>query len=155
MKNEIERSEYLINLYYDKEISRKEENELFEILSDNEAARELFRKMRMIEGEVSLQKEAFPEQLDAKILNQLSSISSVKKNNNSELISILKYAAVIVFAVITSYLFFLNTQYASNLERAEKQIKKQEVLINQVINNMPAAEVTPNQTEQIVIVSNL
>ncbi|GJQ62057.1 MAG: hypothetical protein SCALA702_11100 [Melioribacteraceae bacterium] len=155
MKNKIERSEYLINLYYDKEISRKEENELFEILSDNEAARELFKKMRMIEGEVSLQKEAFPEQLDAKILNQLSSISSVKKNNNSELISILKYAAVIVFAVITSYLFFLNTQYASNLERAEKQIKKQEVLINQVINNMPAAEVTPNQTEQIVIVSNL
>ena len=155
MKNEIERSEYLINLYYDKEISREEESELFDILSDNEAARELFKKMRMIESEISLQKEAFPENLDAKILNQLSSISSMKKNKNSEFISILKYAAVVVFAVVTSYLFFLNTQYASNLERAEKQIKKQEVLINQVINNMPAAEVTPNQTEQIVIVSNL
>lgn len=155
MKTEFSRTEYLINLYYDKEINREEESELFEILSESNDAREIFKKMRLIESEVFRQKEVFPENLDANILNRLSTISSVKEKKKSELKSILKYAAVIFFALITSYLFFLNSQYAGNLERAEKQIKKQEILINQVINNLPAAEVTSNQTEQVVIVSNL
>jgi|GEM_PF-1281739 len=151
----INRAEYLIQLYYDNEISRDEEIEMFDILSGDEASREYFKRMSQLEKAVKESKSEFPQELEYKIFSEIRQSSKKENRIQNYLPEIIRYAAIVLLFITAAFMYFQNSEYKSELKNSYKQIKQQEGMINNLINTLPEVEINSNQTKEIVIVSEL
>ena len=151
----LNRAEYLIQLYYDKEISRDEEIEMFDILSVDESSREYFKQMSLLEKAVNESKSEFPQELEYKIFSEIRQSSKKENRVQSYLPEIIRYAAIFLLFITAAFMYFKNSEYKSELQNSYKQIKQQEGMINNLIHSLPEIEISSNQTKEIVIVSEL
>ena len=66
----------MINLYFDGELEKSREPQLFSQLSANDEAREYFKKLNSLEAAISDSSEELPDDLDERILKSVASMKS-------------------------------------------------------------------------------
>lgn len=151
--NKFEYGKMYVDKYFDRELNREEEIKLFESLASDENLRIYFKQLSEIEREIKSATEDFPEKLEERIFSQIS----VKESGRmKEFINpLIRYAAVIVFILLTGFLLFRNNDYRDLIEENNQQIKQQEKLINNLMNTIPPVEVSPKKEEAVVIIKRL
>ncbi|MEO8232015.1 MAG: hypothetical protein ABI638_07010, partial [Ignavibacteriota bacterium] len=68
----------LVNLYFDGELNKTEEVNLFTLLANDEAARNYFKQLSVIKNVVDNDEEELPAELEERILRSVGSKVSAK-----------------------------------------------------------------------------
>lgn len=147
----------LINMYFDNELNRKEEKSLFNLLAENQEARDYFKSMQIISEAVEDSKEEFPLDLDQKILTGI-----FKSEERKPLLSffrnpvaLLSYSFSIILLVIALLFYGESRSYQEQLTNTITQINYQKEQMELLLNSLPAAEVIGRGEEQVIIKSSL
>ena len=148
----------LINEYFDDEIKKEEEVFLFTTLSQDEAAREYFKKMNLLKTSLDEVKEEFPLELEERIYYSLE--DKVQKENNffnyRNLFAMASYAIAVILLVISTVLFFKVEEYKKDMDNAVNVISAKSETIELLLQNtLPTTEVKAKFPNEIIIKSNL
>ena len=148
----------LINEYFDDEIKKEEEVFLFTTLSQDEAAREYFKKMNLLKTSLDEVKEEFPLELEERIYYSLE--DKVQKENNffnyRNLFAMASYAIAIILLVTSTVLFFKVEEYKKDMDNAVNVISAKSETIELLLQNtLPTTEVKAKFPNEIIIKSNL
>ncbi len=147
----------MINLYFDEELSRGEEANLFSLLAGDENGRVYFKQLSSIRNVVDSSTEKFPIELEERILRSAGSKSKVKHGlfSNIKILSAITYAAAIILLFISSYLFLKVTSYQDRVESLSQQVMMQSKTIQMLYNSLPGVEVRATFDNEIVIKPNI
>ncbi len=148
----------LINEYFDDEIKKEEEVFLFTTLSQDEAAREYFKKMNLLKTSLDEVKEEFPLELEERIYYSLE--DKVQKENNffnyRNLFAMASYAIAVILLVISTVLFFKVEEYKKDMDNAVNVISAKSETIELLLQNtLPTTEVKAKFPNEIIIKSTL
>ncbi len=146
----------MINKYFDGELEKSREPELFAALSSNEDARGYFKQLNRIREVVNESEEDFPDELEQRIFYSLS-----EKETNRKMFSFkdhffpaLSYAAAAVLLILSLFLFTELNSYRSQAEMASERLNAQSQTINLLLNSLPAVQVRTAQEHKVVVRSN-
>ncbi len=148
----------LINEYFDDEMKKEEEVFLFTTLSQDEEAREYFKKMNLLKSSLDEVKENFPLELEERIYYSLDDKVQKEKNffNFRNLFQMAYYSIAIILLVISIVLFFRVEEYKKDMDNAVNIISAKSETIELLLQNtLPTTEVKAKFPNEIIIKSNL
>jgi hypothetical protein len=147
----------MINLYFDDELSRGEETNLFSLLASDLGGREYFKRLSFIRNVVEKSTDEFPAELEERILRSVGSKSSIRLGFFSKIkvFSAITYAAAIILLFLSGYLFLKVTSYQERVENLSQQMMFQSKTILMLYNSLPGIEVRATFDNEIIIKPNI
>ena len=146
--------------FFDNELSAEEIKKLFEELSRNEKARDLFKDAAILKNTVSQTKQNFPLRVD-EILRDVTiredsfDYSKSKKTVKTQLQKTIMYtfaAAIILFGIFT---YSLLNKYEKQIDELKEIMRLQNKTISLIMNGLPDIKVSEKYSNEIVIQNNL
>jgi hypothetical protein len=146
-----------INLYFDGELEKGEEVNLFSLLASDQSGRDYFRQLSLIRNAVDNSTEELPTELEERILRSVGSKSSVRLGffSNIKVFSAITYAAAIILLFLSGYLFLRVTSYQERVENLSQQMMIQSKTIQMLYNSLPGIEVRATFDNEIIIKPNI
>lgn len=140
-----------INAWFDGELNKSEEANLFAILSVNEGAREIFRQQSDLKINFSLLSEEFPDKLDERILGSIHKATTKKRGllEPANFPALFGYALSIVMIIISLFLVTELRTNRSGLNDLSVKVKEQEQTIKLMFNAYPTIVVKPTNNATI------
>ena len=147
----------MINLYADGELDRKEETSLFVLLSQDEETRNYFRSLQILKSGIIQSVEEVPDELEEKIVKSITDSQTPKASFSSErtFTSKIPYAFVAILLILCAYIFLKFDSYQTRFQALSNQLQNQNKTIEMLYNSLPAAEVTGQLKNKIIITSKL
>ena len=146
----------MINLYFDGELEKSREPQLFSQLSANDEAREYFKKLNSLEAAISDSSEELPDDLDERILKSVASMKSsalIPSSRQKSFITV-SLTASILLLIISSLLFLKLSSYDEKVDDLTKHVKIQSRTIEMLYNSLPGIEVEATLKNAIIIKPN-
>lgn len=133
----------LINLYFDGELEKNQEVNLFTLLASDQSARDYFKQLSLIRNAVDNDAEDFPAELEERILRSVGSKASEKTGMFSKvkIFSAISYAAALILLFLSGYLFFKVSNYQERVDNLSEQMMMQTKTIQLLYNSLPGVEV--------------
>lgn len=133
----------MINLYFDGELAKSEEANLFSLLASDQTARDYFKQLSVIKTAVDNSAEDFPAELEERILRSVGSKAAAKTGmfSNIKIFSAVSYAAVLILLFLSGYLFFKVSNYQERVDNLSQQMMIQSQTIELLFNSLPVVEV--------------
>jgi hypothetical protein len=146
-----------INLYFDGELEKGEEVNLFSLLASDQSGRDYFRQLSLIRNAVDNSTEDLPAELEERILRSVGSKSSVRLGffSNIKVFSAITYAAAIILLFLSGYLFLRVTSYQERVDNLSQQMMIQSKTIQMLYNSLPGIEVRATFDNEIIIKPNI
>ena len=146
-----------INLYFDSELEKGEEVNLFSLLASDQSGRDYFKQLSLIRNAVDSSTEELPAELEERILRSVGSKSSVRLGffSNIKVFSAITYAAAIILLFLSGYLFLRVTSYQEIVENLSQQMMIQSKTIQMLYNSLPGIEVRATFDNEIIIKPNI
>ncbi len=140
-----------INAWFDGELNKSEEANLFAILSVNEDARESFRQQSDLKNNFSLITEEFPDKLDERILGSIHETTTKKRKifDQSNYLALFGYALSLVMIIISVFLVSELRTNRVGLNDLSVKVKEQEQTIKLMFNAYPTIVVRPTNNATI------
>lgn len=147
----------MINLYFDGELEKSKEVNLFSLLASDQSARDYFKQLSLIRNVVDSSGEDFPAELEERILRSVGSKSSVKAGlfSNIKIFSAITYAAALILFFLSGYLFLKVTSYQERVDNLSRQMIIQSQTIQMLYNSLPGVEVRATFDNEIIIKPNI
>ena len=148
--------EEMINLYFDGELEKSKEVNLFSLLSGDPTARDYFKQLSVIRNAVDNSSEDFPAELEERILRSVGSKAETKTGIFSKLkiYSAISYAAALILLFLSGYLFFKVSNYQDRVDNLSDQMMMQTKTIQMLYNSLPGVEVRATYDNEIIIKPN-
>jgi hypothetical protein len=140
-----------INAWFDGDLNKAEEANLFAILSVNEQAREIFKQQSGLRNNLSLLGEEFPDHLDERILGSIHA-TTLKKQTlfaKSNYPALLGYAFSLLMVIISIFLVSELRTNRMGMDDLTVRVKEQEQTIKMMFNAYPTIVVTPTTNSKI------
>ncbi len=141
----------MINLYFDGELEKSKEANLFSLLASDQTARDYFKQLSVIRNAVDNSVEDLPTELEERILRSVGSKALTKTGlfSNFKIFSAISYAAALILLFLSSYLFFKVSNYQERVDNLSQQMIIQSKTIQLLYNSLPVIEVraTSNRDE--------
>ena len=133
----------MINLYFDGELAKGEEANLFSLLASDQTARDYFKQLSVIRNAVDNSAEDFPAELEERILRSVGSKAAAKTGmfSNIKIFSAVSYAAALILLFLSGYLFFKVSNYQERVDNLSQQMMIQSQTIELLFNSLPVVEV--------------
>jgi len=133
----------MINLYFDGELEKSKEVNLFTLLASDQTARDYFKQLSVIRNVVDNSTEDFPAELEERILRSIGSKTSARTGifSNIKIFSAISYAAALILLFLSSYLFFKVSNYQERVDNLSQQMTIQSKTIQMLYNSLPGVEV--------------
>ena len=146
----------LINLYFDGELAKSEEANLFSLLASDQSARNYFKQISLIRNAVDNDTEDFPSELEERILRSVGSKASEKTGifSKIKIFSAISYAAALILLFLSGYLFFKVSNYQGRVNNLSEQMMMQTKTIQMLYNSLPGVEVRATYDNEIIIKPN-
>ena len=146
----------LINLYFDGELAKSEEANLFSLLASDQSARNYFKQISLIRNAVDNDTEDFPSELEERILRSVGSKASEKTGifSKIKIFSAISYAAALILLFLSGYLFFKVSNYQGRVNNLSEQMMMQTKTIQMLYNSLPGVEVNATYDNEIIIKPN-
>ena len=149
----------MIDLYFDGELEKGKEPILFTSLSQDEEARDYFKKMNALTNEIGNSLDGFPEDLDTKIMRKVGQINDRQMSAfiNKKVFSVIAYSATIILLILTIFFYSRAEEYRVQFVDLTREVKKQNDRLELIMNAMPQVEVTGGylKTKQIIVRPNM
>lgn len=146
----------MINLYFDGELEKSKEANLFSMLASDQTARAYFKQLSVIRNTVDNDTENFPAELEERILRSVGSKATAKTGifSNIKIFSSISYAAAFVLLILSGYLFFKVSDYQERIDKLSEQIMNQTKTIQILYNSLPGIEVQATHNNEIIVKPN-
>ncbi|MCU0343605.1 MAG: hypothetical protein MUF28_07265 [Ignavibacterium sp.] len=146
----------MINLYFDGELVKSEEANLFSLLASYQSARDYFKQLSLIRNAVDNDAEDFPAELEERILRSVGSKASEKTGifSKVKIFSAISYAAALILLFLSGYLFFKVSNYQERVDNLSEQMMMQTKTIQMLYNSLPGVEVRATYDNEIIIKPN-
>jgi hypothetical protein len=146
----------LINLYFDGELEKRKEINLFSLLASDQIARDYFKQLSLIRSAVDNSAEDFPSELEERILRSIGSKVATKAGIFSyiKIFSAISYAAAFILLFLSGYLFFKVSDYQERVDNLSQQMIIQSKTIQMLYNSLPGVEVRATFDNEIIIKPN-
>jgi hypothetical protein len=149
----------MVDLYFDNELEKGKEPVMFSLLSQDEEAREHFKKMNILKNSIAHSLEEFPAGLDEKILLSVGNIQERQATAfiNRKVLSVITYSAAIILLLLTIFFYNKTEEYKVQFVDLTREVKKQNDKIELLMNTLPEVEVTGGylRTRQILVTPKL
>jgi len=147
----------MINLYFDGELNKGEEVNLFSLLASDQSARNYFKQLSVIRNAVDNSAEDFPLELEERILRSVGSKTSTESGffSKIKIFSAISYAAALILLFLSGYLFFKVSNYQERVENLSQQMMIQSKTIQMLYNSLPGIEVRATFDNEIIIKPNI
>jgi len=147
----------MINLYFDGELHKGEEVNLFSLLASDQSGRDYFKQLSLIRNAVDSSTEELSAELEERILRSIGSRSTWKSGffSNIKMFSAITYAAAIMLLFLSGYLFLKVTSYQERVENLSQQMMIQSKTIQMLYNSLPGIEVRATFDNEIIIKPNI
>ena len=147
----------MINLYFDGELNKGEEVNLFSLLASDQSARNYFKQLSVIRNAVDNSAEDFPLELEERILRSVGSKTSTESGffSKIKISSAISYAAALILLFLSGYLFFKVSNYQERVENLSQQMMIQSKTIQMLYNSLPGVEVRATFDNEIIIKPNI
>jgi hypothetical protein len=147
----------MINLYFDGELEKSKEVNLFSLLANDQSARDYFKQLSVIRNAVDNSAEDFPSELEERILRSVGSKTSTESGffSKIKLFSAISYAAALILLFLSGYLFFKVLSYQERVENLSQQMMIQSKTIQMLYNSLPGVEVRATYDNEIVVKPNI
>ena len=147
----------MINLYFDGELNKGEEANLFSLLANDQSGRDYFKKLSIIRNTVDNSTEELPAELEERILRSVGSKKSAEAGFFSKIriISAISYAAALILLFLSGYLFFKVSSYQERVDNLSQQMIIQSRTIQMLYNSLPGIEVRATFDNEIIIKPNI
>jgi hypothetical protein len=146
----------MINLYFDGELEKSKEVNLFTLLASDQTAREYFKQLSVIRNAVDNSSEDFPAELEERILRSVGSKATARTGmfSHIKIFSAISYAAALVLLFLSGYLFFRVSNYQERVDNLSQQMIIQSKTIQMLYNSLPGVEVRATFDNEIIIKPN-
>ena len=146
----------LINLYFDGELEKSKEVNLFSLLASDHTARNYFKQLSAIKNAVDNSAEDFPAELEERILRSIGSKATAKTGmfSSIKIFSAISYAAALILLCLSAYLFFKVSNYQERVDNLSQQMIIQSKTIQMLYNSLPGVEVRATFDNEIIIKPN-
>ncbi len=148
----------IIQMYFDGELEKSREHFLFNLLAQNEKARNYFKQLSELKKSANSTIEEFPSGLEESILSALITEKkySVFSFFRANLIPAFSFAVVIILLILV-YLFSIELkEYKFRVDTITNVVKTQNETIELLINSsLPTVEVHPGWENEIIVKTNL
>lgn len=146
----------MINLYFDGELEKSKEVNLFSLLASDQTARDYFKQLSVIRNTVDNDIKDFPVELEERILRSVGSKAAAKTGmfSSIKIFSVISYAAVLVLLFLSGYLFFKVSDYQERIDKLSEQMMKQAKTIQILYNSLPGIEVQATYNNEIIVKPN-
>ncbi len=147
----------MINLYFDGELEKSKEVNLFTLLASDQTARDYFKQLSVIRNAVDNSAEDFPAELEERILRSVGSKAAAKTGifYNIKFFSAISYAAALVLLFLSGYLFFKVSNYQERVDNLSQQMFIQSRTIQMLYNSLPGVEVIGTLDNKVIIKPNI
>lgn len=147
----------LINLYFDGELVKREEANLFSLLASDQSARDYFKQLSLVRNAVDNDAEDFPAELEERILRSVGSKASDKTGifSKVKILSAISYAAALILLFLSGYLFFKVSNYQERVDNLSEQMMMQTKTIQMLYNSLPGIEVRSTIDNAIIVKPNI
>ena len=147
----------MINLYFDCELEKSKEVNLFSILASDKTARDSFKQLSVIRDSIDNSAEDFPIDLEERILRSVGSKAVAKTGvfSNIKIFSAISYAAALILLFLSGYLFFKVSNYQERVDSLSEQMIIQSKTIQMLYNSLPGIEVRSTIDNAIIIKPNI
>ena len=147
----------MINLYFDGELEKSKEANLFSLLASDQSARDYFKQLSLIRNAVDNSAEDFPSELEERILRSVGSKAATKSGvfSKIKIFSAISYAAALILLFLSGYLFFKVSNYQERVENLSQQMMIQSKTIQMLYNSLPGVEVRATFDNEIIIKPNI
>lgn len=145
-----------INRYFDGELEKSKEVNLFSLLASDQTARDYFKQLNLIRNAVDNDAEDFPAELEERILRSVGSKASEKTGifSKVKIFSAISYAAALILLFLSGYLFFKVSNYQERVDNLSEQMMMQTKTIQMLYNSLPGVEVRATFDNEIIIKPN-
>lgn len=146
----------LINLYFDGELEKSKEVNLFTLLASDQTARDYFKQLGVIRNAVDNSTEDFPSDLEERILRSVGSKATIRTGifSNIKIFSAISYAAALILLFLSGYLFFKVSNYQERVDNLSNQMLIQSKTIQMLYNSLPGVEVRATFDNEIIVKPN-
>ena len=147
----------MINLYFDDELEKSKEVNLFTLLASDQTARDYFKQLSIIRNAVDNDTEDFPAELEERILRSVGSKAVAKTGmfSNIKIFSAVSYAAALILLFLSGYLFFKVSNYQERVDNLSEQMMMQTKTIQMLYNSLPGVEIRSTLDNAIIIKPNI
>lgn len=147
----------MIALYFDGELEKSKEVNLFSLLANDQSARDYFKQLSVIRNAVDNSAEDFPAEVEERILRSVGSNAATKSGffSNTRIFSAISYAAALILLFLSGYLFFKVESYQERVDNLSQQMMMQSKTIQMLYNSLPGIEVRATFDNEIVIKPNI
>ena len=147
----------MINLYFDGELNKGEEANLFSSLANDQSGRDYFKKLSIIRNTVDNSTEELPAELEERILRSVGSKAATKSGvfSKIKIFSAISYAAALILLFLSGYLFFKVSSYQERVDNLSQQMIIQSRTIQMLYNSLPGIEVRASFDNEIIIKPNI
>jgi len=147
----------LMNLYFDGELEKSKEANLFTLLASDQSKREYFRQLIVVRNSVENSMVEFPLELEKRILRSLGTKSSARIRifSNNKIFSAISYAVALILLFLSGYLFFKVSSFQDRVDNLSGQIVNQSKTIQMLYNSLPVVEVSATFDNEIIIKPNI
>jgi len=147
----------MINLYFDGELEKGEEVNLFSLLASDQSGRDHFKQLSLIRNAVDSSTEELPAELEERILRSVGSqkSTSIWYLPKIRMFSAISYAAALMLLFLSGYLFFKVSSYQERVEGISQQLMIQSKTIQMLYNSLPGIEVRATFDNEIIIKPNI
>jgi hypothetical protein len=152
-----EQTKNIIEQYFDKELPKSKEPQLFELLANDEAARNYFKIMYEIKNSSEEIIEDYPNQLDKKILNTLYE-KTAKQNfamPGFKFSYLFAYSFAIVMLVVSILFYYDLRSYQYRLDQSIEQINYKQKEVELLLNSIPSIQVNAVELKHTATKTNL
>ncbi len=145
-----------INLYFDGELEKNQEVNLFSLLASDQNARDYFKQLSVIRNAVDNDSEDVPVEIEERILRSIGSKTFTRTGffSNIKIFSAISYAAALVLLFLSGYLFFKVSNYQERVDNLSQQMIYQSKTIQMLYNSLPGVEVRATYDNEIIIKPN-
>ena len=141
MKNEINE---MINAWFDGELDKKRETNLFNLLATDDEARAMFKAINNLKSAIVATDEEVPDGLDERIFRSIAPVTKATQPARKwQLIPALGYVFATVLTIITLILVMELRTYRNGLEDLNTKVKEQDQTIKMMFNAYPTIVVKP------------
>lgn len=146
----------MINLYFDGELEKSKEVNLFTLLASDQSARDYFKQLSVIRNTIANSTEDLPEELEERILRSVGASASHKTGifSKVKIFSAISYAAAVILLFLSGYLFFKVSNYQERVDKLTEQMMIQTKTVQLLFNSLPVVEVRSTFDNEIIIKPN-
>ena len=143
----------MINLYFDGELVKSEEVNLFSLLASDQSARDYFKQLSVIRNAVDNSVEDLPSELEERILRSVGLKTSARAGffSHIKIFSAISYAAALILLFLSGYLFFKVSNYQERVDNLSQQMIIQSKTIQMLYNSLPGVEVRATIDNPIIV----